>query len=148
MAWLHATPKADKKRALASSTPVEEPMSRIAKLKAEGMEPAIPPVSAEYLVEHLFDVGPTMPGGMGATPITFGEIAAWQSCVAVSLRSWEVRALRRLSVSYLAQLHDSEKEDCPAPFTDPLNENRNKVAGKIKNFMANFMAAPVNRGMR
>ena len=71
---------------------------------------------ADYLVAYLWDMGPTMVAGMGLGPVTYGEIAAWQSNTGVRLHQWEARILRQLSKDYIGELHDAEKPDCAPPW--------------------------------
>jgi len=48
-----------------------------------------------------------MPGGMGASPITHQEIAAWCALTGITLGPWESRTLRRLSRDYVGELHEA-----------------------------------------
>ncbi len=77
----------------------------------------MPPIDgADYLLGYLFEIGPTIAAGMGAGPITHGELRAWMDNVGVELQPWEVRFLRRLSHEYLAESHKAEKRDARAPW--------------------------------
>lgn len=76
----------------------------------------MPDVDAEYLIDYLFEIGPTMAGGMGEAPLSHGELAAWQANVGIDLQPWEVRFLRNLSIEYLSQAQKSDKPDCPPPY--------------------------------
>lgn len=79
----------------------------------------MPPLEwGEYLIGHLFDVGPTMPGGMGDSPLTSQELQAWQDQSGVEFQPWEFQLLRRLSREYWAESQKSIKPDCPAPYGD------------------------------
>ncbi|MGP1675933.1 MAG: hypothetical protein ACTS6J_02090 [Burkholderiales bacterium] len=98
-------------------------------MKDENYHPDMPPCDAEYIIGYLFEIGPTMAGGMGEAPLSHGEIAAWQSNVGLMLAPWESRFLRALSRDYLSQAQKSEKPDCPPPFG--FEERRALVAAKI-----------------
>ena len=77
----------------------------------------MPPIEwGDYLLDYLFEVGPTMPSGMGSSPLTYAEIEAWQRTVAIALSPFEVQLLRRLSVEYFGESHAATKPDCPAPY--------------------------------
>lgn len=77
----------------------------------------MPPVTGPaYLLEYLFEIGPTMAAGMGNGPITFSEILAWQLLTGIRLRPWEVRLLRRLSRDYLGA---SQSDVVHAPWQPP-----------------------------
>ena len=78
----------------------------------------MPPCDAGYLLGVLFEIGPTVPAGMGAGPITHGEIDAWQRNTGIALSAWECRTLRRLSMDYLGESHKATARDCPAPWED------------------------------
>lgn len=81
------------------------------------MTPEFPPLeAAAYLVEHLWEVGPTMAAGAGVGPITFQELQSWQAQIGIELAPWEVRILRQLSFDYLDELRKAEKPDCPPPY--------------------------------
>lgn len=77
----------------------------------------MPPLEfGRYLVDYLFEIGPTLIAGMGSAPITHGEIAAWQCNTGIALTSWEARVVKRLSIEYLNQSHKAQKRDCPPPW--------------------------------
>lgn len=77
----------------------------------------MPPIEwGEYILGYLFEMGPTIPGSMGASPLTFSEIEAWQRVVAIDLQPFEAQLIRRLSVEYFGQSHASTRRDCPAPY--------------------------------
>lgn len=57
-----------------------------------------------------------MPSGMGAVPITNGELSAWQSNKGILLNAWEAKVLRTLSIEYIHQTMLSKEPACPAPY--------------------------------
>lgn len=89
------------------------------------MSTELPPLLAgEYLVGYLWEVGPSMSNGMGGSPITFGEIRAWQAQTGCELTVWEVRTLRRMSIAYASQAHDADRIECPAPWLEERPKRR------------------------
>lgn len=91
-------------------------ISRLAKYQKDGITPRMPPLSVGYLVDYLWEIGPTMAAGMGEAPITHGELLAWQENTGIELESWEARLLRRLSIEYLNQSHLATDPHCKPPF--------------------------------
>ncbi|MEH3087726.1 MAG: hypothetical protein PGN26_14600 [Xylophilus ampelinus] len=81
------------------------------------MTPQLPQIDAgQYLVDWLFELGPTMPAGMGSGALTFQEIAGWQLAMGLELQAWEVRALRQLSQAYLGESQEATKPTRPPPY--------------------------------
>lgn len=111
MAWLHATPKPEKE--IKGAPP---PVSRIDKLRADGVTPAMPPNPAPHIIARLIELGITESTGMGPVPISWREMAEWQRLTGVSLDPWEARLLRQLSVAYIAESRKAESDTCPAPW--------------------------------
>lgn len=130
IAWLNAVPKDDKKRNVANAT---EPDSRLNKMRAAGIEPVTPEIPAPYLLEYLFEVGPTVSTGMGPAIIGWRDLQAWQEMVGIDLEPWEARMLRKLSSAYLSQSLKSEKPDCPAPYVSQQQIDREAVSRKVGN---------------
>lgn len=118
VAWLNATlepPKSEKPKAKRAHEQ-QPPITRKQKLAADGVEPVYPPLWDEaYLLDILFDAGPVQPGAMGAEPIGYVEINAWQSAHCVQLTPWECGVLRRLSIAYCDSLHASTNPAAAAP---------------------------------
>lgn len=115
MAWLNTRPdkvEGDKTAGL-------EP-TRAERLKAEGVGiPALPPCSATYLVDYLFEIGPVVHTAAGDAPIPHTEIAAWQANTCIRLSPWEARTLRRLSVDFVAESQRAKERDCKSPWQSP-----------------------------
>lgn len=130
IAWLHAVPKDEKKRSVSDAT---EPVSRLNQIRAAGNEPVIPDIPTPYLVEYLFEVGPTISTGMGPAIIGWRDLQAWQELVGIDLEPWEARLLRKLSSAYLSQSLKSEKPDCPAPYVSQQQIDREAVARRVGN---------------
>jgi hypothetical protein len=82
-----------------------------------------------HLVEWLWDVGPTVAGGMGGAPVESRHLLDWQAETGVTLQPWEAKLLRRLSRAYLAESMDADKQACPAPWsTAPTPDKRKRIA--------------------
>lgn len=100
----------------------EDKRSRLKRLKEAGEEPKFPPISCEYLVKILFEVGPSMQGGMGAAKLTEEELRAWQANTGITLSPWESRTLRRLSVEWITEAQRAEDPGCSSPLDEPAEE--------------------------
>ncbi|WP_332859365.1 hypothetical protein [Janthinobacterium svalbardensis] len=111
-AWLGAVPEAAPgARADAAK------LSRRERIERDGGEIEMPPFDeGEYLIAYLYELGPTVAADMGAGPVTFAEMAAWQAARGFELEPWEARLLRRLSVDYLAESHRATQRDCRPPW--------------------------------
>lgn len=92
----------------------------------ESYMPEMPPLAeGGYLVGYLLEIGPTMASGMGAGPITFGEIDRWCARMGIDLSPWETRTLRRLSNEYLGESHRAQKRGCEPPWkTDEIKPKK------------------------
>lgn len=102
-------------------------------MQIDGVEPRFPECAAHHLAEYLFEIGPTIPAGMGEGPISQPEIAAWQANTGIELTTWDVRTLRRLSIAYLMEAQKAKSPTCPSPLAPELTaEDRSKVAKRIK----------------
>ncbi|MBY0455261.1 MAG: hypothetical protein K2Q11_10335 [Burkholderiaceae bacterium] len=91
--------------------------SRRDRLAQDGVPPQLPDVFAgQYLLDWLFEIGPTQPAGMGSGPVTFQELAAWQQQAGIELQPWEASMLRRLSVEYLNESYEATNAARPPPY--------------------------------
>lgn len=103
--------------------------SRREQIEADGREPPMPPLDwGDYLVEYLFEIGPTLPTGMGSAPLTPPVIESAQRLFGIEFRPWEARLLLRLSREYLAESLKATEENCPQPWRDPENEEIDRIA--------------------
>jgi hypothetical protein len=91
-------------------------VSRLKRLTDNDQHIPLPPLSVHYLVAYLWEMGPTIPMGMGEAPLTHEELGWWQRNTGITLDPWEARVLKRLSRDYHAQAQKSVKDDCPAPY--------------------------------
>ena len=99
----------------------------------------MPPIGAEaYLIEILFEIGPTKPAGMGGqVGIDEADLIAWQQNQQVRLSPWECRTIRMLSREYAGMLFEASKPDCPQPYVARLKiseEQRDKIADAMSNW--------------
>lgn len=79
-------------------------------------------------------------GGMGLVQLSAQEIQAWSDCSGIELNPWEFLAIRKMSFSYIKQLNESERPDCPPPFGDPVNQiDRDVVQQKITSAFKSFI---------
>lgn len=127
MAWLNATPKpppGTKRAKIADDKPA---LSRLARLKGDGISPKMPPNAAPHIVDRLIEIGLTEAAGMGAGPVSWREINEWQAGVGVTLDPWEARLIRRLSNEYLAEGRRAESENCPPPWRAEVTERERVV---------------------
>lgn len=126
MAWLNATPKPPPgtKRAEADQS---KAISRIEKMKRHGIVPALPDSPFPHIIDRLVEIGLTEAAGMGAAPLSWQSIRAWQEVLSVSLSRWEARMIRKLSVEYLAESRRAESENCPAPWRGEITEREKQV---------------------
>lgn len=134
---------APKEKKKLNGAPAEKPVSRLKKMQKEGRALEMPPLLAPYLVQYLYEVGPTMPDSMGSVPLSFSELQSWQAQIGIELQSWEVRLLRRLSYDYLSASQEAEDPACPPPWApDEMTEaSREAVSRKVQNAMRAFIAA-------
>ncbi|WP_416463188.1 hypothetical protein [Sphingomonas sp. VDB2] len=76
----------------------------------------MPTNPAPHIINRLLEIGLTEAAGMGAAPLSWVAINAWQQATGVRLLPWEARLLRKLSVEYLAESRRAEAETCPPPW--------------------------------
>jgi len=116
--------------------------SRIKHYEKEGVEITMPECDAMYLVGYLFEVGPTLPNGMGEAPLTHAEIEAWQRNTGVQLELWESRVLHCASFEYLSELQRAKSPDTEAPWADApyVKPLPNNVALRMQRAMQELAA--------
>ena len=123
-AWLGAVPEAEPGAVPAAAPGARADaakLSRRERIERDGGEIEMPPFDeGEYLIAYLYELGPTVAAGMGAGPVTFAEMAAWQDARGFELEPWEARLLRRLSVDYLAESHRATRRDCQPPWGESI----------------------------
>jgi len=100
------------------------------------------------LVQWLYEIGPIVQGGMGPVPIGWQDIAAWQSVTGLVLAPHEAQAIRTLSMAYADQHHRSKDANCPCPWADPTQVDREAVADKVSEQFRAFSQRRKNNGRR
>ena len=134
-AWLDAVPERDEKDKRPANT-----VSRRKALEDKGGAIEMPSLTCgDYLVNFLYEVGPTMAAGMGAGPLTYSEIEAWQRANGIELIPWESALMRRLSCEYASESHAATKRDRPAPFAGAAPARRS-VQSEIERKLNSFLA--------
>lgn len=131
LAWWHAIPQPPPSRAKGAPKALPDHRSRLQRLK-DGVEPDLPALDRElaFLVNYLFDAGPTSAAGQRGAPLTWADLQAWQESVGITLPPWQLRLLRRLSGEYLSESLTADAWDAPPPWErDP---DREKVARHIR----------------
>ena len=89
----------------------------------------MPPLDwGHYLVDYLFELGPTVAAGMGSGPLPPSEIEAAQRLLGIQFRPGEARLLLRLSREYLQESHRATEENCRPPWDDPVVAQADQMA--------------------
>ncbi|EJL34124.1 hypothetical protein [Novosphingobium sp. AP12] len=127
LAWLNATPKPPEGSKRAQAKDLPRALPRAEQLKKDRIVPQMPPNPAPHILSRLFEIGLTEAAGMGAGPLSWQSIKAWQDVIGVSLSRWEARLLRKLSVEYLAEGHRAESENCPPPWRAEVSAREMEV---------------------
>lgn len=105
-----------------------QPQSRIEAMGERADDLEYPRCDAAYVIQYLFDAGPVTFGGMGAAPLSHGEIEAWQRNTGIELTNWESGMLRDLSKVYISMSEEAKRPSCPAPWRpDPIEETPREV---------------------
>ena len=121
MAWLNATPKPAEGTKRAKHG-LGATMSRIDTMKRHKITPSMPPNPAPHLVDRLVEIGLTEAGAMGAAPLSWQSIVAWQQARRIRISSWEANLIHKLSIAYLAESRLAESENRPAPWRGEVSE--------------------------
>ena len=103
-----------------------------------GGQPDLPDLEPylSYIVNMLFEAGPTSAGAQAAIPLTWVDLQAWQGGIGVSLPPWLLRLLRRLSADYVSESYKAQADDAPPPWNvDTPEVLRASVAKHIKNIL-------------
>lgn len=110
-AWLNARPQPTGQT---KPSPVQ---SRKEILIANDYDVDMPHVDVgQYILDYLWELGPTAGNGFGVVAIGHEAIRAWQDNVGLCLEAWEVRLLRRLSAAYAEEYNLAAEPDRPAPW--------------------------------
>jgi hypothetical protein len=117
-----------------NTIPEKKDESRLDTFQREGKQIYLPEVTATYLINYLFEVGPCSQSEMGLAPISWQELESWQRQSGLELKQWELLALKAASKEYVSQTHTSAKANCPPP-GKILEQEPHKVASHIKNVL-------------
>jgi hypothetical protein len=117
-----------------NTVPDKKDESRLDTFQREEKVIYLPEVTAMYLINYLFEVGPCSQDGMGMAPISWQELESWQRQTGIELQQWELLALKIASKEYVSQTNISHKADCPPP-GKILEQEPHKVASHIKNVL-------------
>ena len=82
---------------------------------------------------------------MGTKPLDYPNIKYWSDLYGIELEPQEVYALRYLSNTYLDQMHKAKENNCPPPWVDPDQLDREKIADKVS---SQFKALTKRRNKR
>lgn len=127
MAWLNATPKPDARTKRAQiGAPVSQ-ISRADSMKKDGIPIQMPPNPAPHITDRLVEIGLTEAAGMGAAPLSWASIHAWQVMTGAPLDPWEARLIRKLSIEYLAEGRRAENENCPPPWRAEVTQREKET---------------------
>lgn len=120
-----------------------EQLTRREELEAAGAEIRLPDCAADFLLVHLLEIGPVMAAGMGAAPIGWRELEAWQVCTGAELPPWQARLLIELSREYNSFSHKATKPDCPQPWAEDAQteSRRGAIARNLRVGLKALMAA-------
>ncbi|MEH3121978.1 MAG: hypothetical protein PGN16_08370 [Sphingomonas phyllosphaerae] len=122
LAWLNAVPQPPPGSRRAEVERQPNKVSRLDKMKADGVPVQFPPNSAPHITHRLIEIGLMQSGAGGAVPLSWGEISAWQTNVHTRLEPWEARLIRALSIEYVAEGRRSESENAPSPWRAPITQ--------------------------
>ena len=129
LAWLGTAPQSPDRQALNAT----EPVTRLAKMEQEGLTPSFPACPAHHIIQYLMEMGPVEPAGMDFAPISWTTMHCWQGMTGITLKPWEARLIRQLSIEYLDETRKARKPDCPSPWTAEISDTqREAVSAKIR----------------
>jgi len=122
LAWLHATPKPPAGSKQADPKFQRDRLSRLAQMKKDKIPVLMPPNPAPFIIGRLMEMGLTEAAGMGAAPLSWLTIEAWQRVTSIPLPSWEARLIRQLSLEYLSESQRAEDMSCPPPWRTDVTQ--------------------------
>lgn len=89
-------------------------LSRREELEKQELEVAMPECDAQYILDHLFSIGITL----GDSAVTHGEIESYQNNIGIRLNPWEILTIKRLSETYLSELHKAREVNAKTAWQD------------------------------
>lgn len=116
--------------------------SRLASRSKKAGPPPMPPLpdGGRYLLDYLLEVGPATGTGMGAVPVSYQELQAWQEQTGLALWPWEVQTLRRLSREYVSETHAAASPAAKAPWVPDEETNRQAVDAGFRALLDGLIA--------
>lgn len=94
-------------------------------MQKRGGDIRLPEATHGYLIDYLFEAGPTGQSGFGAVALTHEELIAWEETKFRGVRMlqpWELEFLHKLSAMYASTAHEAEAPDYPPPGGIPLGD--------------------------
>lgn len=85
-------------------------------MENRGEEPHFPPVAHDYLVRWWLEIGPTLPAGVGESPLPLRYIADEMDVLGVAVGPWEAQAIRSMSRAFINGRQEARKPSCPPPY--------------------------------
>jgi hypothetical protein len=98
------------------------------------------------VVGYLFEIGPIGYGATGMVPLSWQDIAAWQSVTGIELDAFEAEAIMQLSCAYASMSEKASKDTCPAPWVDPETIDRDMLSNRIERIFTAMQNRRANRG--
>jgi len=94
-------------------------------LQDQGIEPEMPEIPwGRYLLDYLWDLGPSMPGPACNVGISPPWLESWEREQGIRLSPWESRLLRRVSAEYAGEAAQATAADRPPPFAESSDAQR------------------------
>lgn len=82
------------------------------------------------------EVGPVSSNGMGAVPVSFAELMAWQAVCEHPMSAWDFQTLHAMSVAYVGEYGKADSPNAPPPWIAPMDDDKKlRVAQHIKNVL-------------
>ncbi len=107
--------------------------------------PPLDPEASPY-IDLLFEAGPVQSGGMGASALSWGELESWLRLSRHRLSVWELRLIRRLSISFAAAQHEMRAEAARAPWPELDEAAKAEHAQQVDAALATVLSAMAARG--
>lgn len=96
--------------------PGKASVSRGEDLLSKDFDLEFPPIDEAYIVDWLFELGPTGHGFSGPVGISWQELAHWQDLTAYEVDPYEAEALVRMSRAYAAELNSAQDPKARPPY--------------------------------
>ena len=90
---------------------------------------------AEYILQHLQNIGFYSNNGMGIVPISYVEIEAYSRLTGLEFTETEISVMKKMSIAYVNQSYDKGMNSKP-PYVDGNMVKVNNNSESIKNAFA------------